>query len=122
MIVVVTNNKESVIYNGEIFRHNDTFEADDIIAQSLIERGYVKEVTYQEPAEEGEVQEESIEADSLQDLTYQELKRLAAQKGLDASGKKDELIARISAAEAGGESEEAEEEPASDLPNTSMPE
>ena len=119
MKVIVTNKEESVIYNGEIFKDGDVFDAEDIIAKSLIERGYVKEVTEAAPAGGEDVQEGIGVPDDLNELSYPELKKLAAKLGLDATGKKDELIARINSA---GEEVEAVEEASDELPNTSMPE
>lgn len=127
MKVIVISKNESVIYDGKIFKLNDTFEADDAIAASLIERGYVAEAIAPVPVE-GEVEDpapsvtdEADEADSieesdgLEEASYTELKKLAASMGLPSNGKRVELIARIRAA---GETEDTEAE----LPNTAMPE
>ena len=116
MKVIVTNKNESVIYNGVIYKHEDAFEADDAIAKSLIERGYVKEVTTE--ADEAEVKTGYLDKAQLEEMPYPELKRLAAQLGLDATGKKADLIERICGEEVGVEDEaiaeteadEAEEE------------
>ena len=122
MKVTVTNEKESVIYNGVIYRNGDSFEVEDAIGESLMDRGYVSSA---ESVEEADLQTGYLDERQLQAMPYPELKRLAAQKGVDATGKKDELIARIRAAENAPEEveeEEAEAESADDLPNTDMPE
>ena len=123
MKVIVINKNESVIYNSKIYREDDTFEADDVVAKSLIERGYVKEVTSPDAEAEAEVQTGYLDKSQLEDMSYSSLKRLAAQMGLDATGKKPDLIARISAEEVtvGEETEAEAEETDGDLPNTAMP-
>lgn len=117
--------KESVIYNKKIYGKDDSFEINDNIGKSLIERGYVKEVD----AEEKDVLTGEVDNSQLNELSYQELKALASQNGLSAKGTKDELIARIrESAEAIPEATEPKEEEiadddiSGDLPNTSMPE
>ena len=129
MNVTVIKEQESVIYNGVIYYHGDSFEVDEAIGESLMERGYVA-ITAAAPADEApvedteeaveELQEAVVEADELEGMSYSELKRIAAQKGLSAIGKKDELIARIREAEM--PVEEAEESDCEELPNTAMPE
>lgn len=119
MNVTVTNKNESVIYNGKIYSHGDSFDVDDLIGKSLAERGYVS------------CTEQMEETDALAEMTYAELKKLAAEMGVSASGKKEDLIARIRAAEEAAPeaaddlddaAPEADNEEAGDLPNTSMPE
>ncbi len=124
--MLVTVIKDSVIYNGVIHANGKSFEADEKIAKSLIERGYVK------PADtegEADLQTGYLDESQLEEMSYPDLKSLAAQMGLDSKGTKKELIKRICATkvEAEGEAvieEDAapEEESAGDLPNTSMPE
>lgn len=123
MKVTVTKENESVIYNGKIYSHGESFDVADVIGQSLMDRGYVSST---EQVEEADLQTGYLDENQLQEMSYSDLKRLAAQMGVDATGKKDELIARISSVEVGFEPEEAEdaeeEESADELPNTNMPE
>ena len=125
MKVIVINKNESVICGGKIFRENDTFEVDDVVAKSLIERGYVKEVTNTDTEDEAELKTGYLDKNELEEMSYSELRRLAAQMGLDATGKKTDLIERISGEEVTvGDETEAEdeaEEADGDLPNTAMP-
>lgn len=118
MIVTVINKSESVIYDGKIYGYAETFEIDSIIGKSLIERGYVatadKEESQEIPSMENVITEQNETAD-LNDLSYSELKRIAAEKGLSATGKKTDLIDRILSAENA-------EGTTDDLPDTSMPE
>lgn len=111
MIVTVIKQSESVIYNGKIYSCGQSFDVDDLIGKSLMERGYVS-VNGESPVTEEETKKESC----LQEVPYTELKKLAASLGLPANGKKEELIERISAVE--NESESGTDE----LPNTDMPE
>lgn len=131
MKVIVIKKSESIIYNGEIYKYDDTFEVDDAIGKSLIERGYVNEVTYPEPLPEAEAEAEAeivegyLDTKDLEGMTYAELKHLAAEMGLDATGKKADLISRISGEAVNVEAEavlEEEAEEADELPNTNMPE
>ena len=62
MKVTVIKKQESVIYNGKIYRYNDSFEADEAIGKSLMERGYVA-ITAAAPADEMPV-EEAEDSDS----------------------------------------------------------
>lgn len=125
MNVIVINKKESVICQGKIRKYGEEFEVDNIIAQSLIERGYVKEFTKIDEEDEAEVMTGYLDTVQLNELSYPELKKLAADMGLDTKGKKEEIIARITAeaVEAVPAEEEAiaEEESSGDLPNTAMP-
>ena len=126
MKVTVTKENESVIYNGTIYSHGQSFDVDDAIGKSLMERGYVSDAS-SDAASGGNL---------LETLSYPELKKLAAEKGVAATGKKEDLIARILAAEAEDEYEADEEQDAAEdeepkaaedeseadeLPNTSMP-
>lgn len=129
MIVKVIKENESVIYNSTIYKYNESFEADDAIAASLIERGYVEAISApavpveeDTVADEAELIEGTLDENALEGMTYAELKHLAAEMGLDATGKKADLIERISAQEVTVEKEAiVEEESAGDLPNTDMP-
>lgn len=118
----VTVIKNSVIYKGEIYGIGGSFDADELIGKSLIERGYVKET------DGAEVIEGTLDEAQLQEMSVKDLKRLAGDMGLDTSGKKDELIARICNEKVNVEVEEDEivdeggNEAADDLPDTSMPE
>ena len=121
----VTVIKESVIYNGKIYKEGDCFTADDSVAKSLAERGYVAEVGAAEPNQEATVFEAEMvnEEIRLEDMSYSELKRVAAQKGISAKGSKSELIARIAQNNvADFEDGISGEATSDDLPNTSMPE
>ena len=122
MKVTVIKNDESVIYGGNIYKCGESFEVDDLIGKSLMERGYV--------AAEGESQTESGHLDEaqLRAMPYPSLKRLAADMGVSAVGDKETLIARICAVEvdceapSDDEEEFEDEEPSDELPNTDMPE
>lgn len=137
----VINNQESVIYKDQIYKFGDEFEIDEVIGKSLVERGYIAVMTdnaelfnedevMEVPADEveekdlfAEVEEESKEAQEgieireVESMSYPELKAYASVLGLSASGKKDELIARINEHLEGLDEAEADE-----LPNTDMPE
>ena len=121
MKVTVINNSESVIYNGKIYGYEQSFDVDETIGKSLIDRGYVAETSSHNEVKPVEEQDEEVidtaESNDLEDMSYQELKRMASQLGLDATGKKDELIARINAYN----STEEYICDDGDLPNTSMP-
>ena len=123
MKVTVTHKTESVIYNGIIYRNGESFDVEDVIGKSLMDRGYVSSTA---PVEEAEMQTGYLDENQVNGLSYPDLKRLAAQMGLDATGKKEELVARICAEEVGIEDDAAveaeEDEAADDLPNTDMPE
>lgn len=126
MKVTVIKENESVIYNGEIYRHGESFEVEELIGKSLIDRGYVS-ADFPVEEEEAEMQEEEVDSEDLDKMSYPDLKSLAAQLGLDAKGRKDELIERIRAhaaerpEETAADLDEAEEA-ADELPNTDMPE
>ena len=125
MKVTVIKDKESVIYNGKIYGKGDSFDADDLIAKSLIERGYVSASSSEEEGE-AVVHTGTLDESQIKEMSYPELKKLAAEMGLDASGKKDELIARICATEIGVEADAVVdpegEESSDEMPNTDMPE
>lgn len=113
MNVTVTKKNESVIYNGKIYSHGQSFEVDELIGKSLMERGYVSEAAQEPPAGEN----------PLEGLSYAQLKKLAAERGVAATGKREELIARIAEAENdAAEEQDDTEEATDDLPNTDMPE
>lgn len=129
MKVTVIKVDESVIYNGVIYKHGQSFEAAEAVGKSLIERGYVSPEG--EPEAKGKLDKAQLEA-----MPYSSLKRLAADMGVSAVGNKETLIARLCAVEVGcepqNEVDEApeedtpvvdfpEEEPGDDLPNTNMP-
>lgn len=130
MKVIVTKSDESVIYGGNVYVCGQSFDVADAIGESLAKRGYV------EIMDEAKMQTGYLDADQLNEMSYPDLKRLAAQMGVDASGKKDELIAKICAVEVEVESDASQEaafEPQSEdgaevdstpteLPNTDMPE
>lgn len=124
MNVTVTKKNESVIYNGKIYSHGQSFDVDDVIGKSLMERGYVSSA---EVKDEEELQDAVADSDDLDKMSYPDLKSLAAQLGLDAKGRKDELIERIRAhAEAAPEEhddlDDSAPEESDELPNTDMPE
>lgn len=125
MKVTVTHPTESVIYNGVIHKFGQTFDVEDSIGKSLMDRGYV--------SAEGDAQMEAhLDRAQLMAMSYPALKRLAAEMGVSAVGNKETLIDRICAetvycepqneVEAGPAEGEALEDTADDLPNTSMPE
>ena len=126
----VINNQESVIYKNNIHRFGDEFEVDEVIGKSLIERGYIAAMTdnaelFSEdevvdvPADEVDEAELDIEIrdENVESMSYPELKAYASALGISASGKKNELIARIKEHLEGLEEAEVDE-----FPNTDMPE
>lgn len=119
MKVTVIKDNESVIYGGKIYTFGQSFEADDAICKSLIARGYVAS---NEEMDEADVQTGCLDESQLQEMSYSELKSLAAQLGVDAKGKKEELIERIRSEKVAVEPEAIVEEADGDLPNTGMPE
>ena len=119
----VTVIKDSVIYKGIIYKVNDTFDADDAIAISLEKRGYVTpaiEVVNIETVDDEVPSTGHLDTEDLENMTYQDLKKLASELGVSADGKKADLIERISAVEVEVPSDAVVEE--EELPNTSMPE
>ena len=130
MKAVVIKQDESVIYKGNIYGYGDSFEVDDSIGKSLIERGYIQGET--EKADLFEEEEVCDVKAELEEMSYQDLKAYASELGVSAKGKREELEERIlkalaenieDASEELADFEEAEEEEAdSELPNTSMPE
>ena len=120
MIVTVIKKNESVIYGGKIYTSGQSFEVDESIGKSLIERGFVALAS---PPSSPKTEENDGDSSDLHEKSYAELKKLAGQMGISANGKKDELIARIESAREEVEAEAGEEEDFSDdLPNTDMPE
>lgn len=126
--IKVINDKESVIYRNQIYIFGDEFEIEDTdVAMSLMERGYVEAVT-DSPELYPEVETASVEAEgSLEEMSYQDLKKMASEMGIDASGKKNELIERIRNHVANSTIDETTddedpEEIVDEAPITSMPE
>lgn len=108
MKVTVVKQNESVIYNGQIFKHGDEIEMDDVIAKSLTERGYVaptaSDVEAVEIAADGQDSPQSGETTESGSKSRKTTSRARAKK----TEVTDEEIE---------ESEESDE-----LPNTDMPE
>lgn len=127
--------KDSVIYQGQIYKTNKSFDLDDVLAKELIKNGIVvsysnkKEEVVAESASEDSPEEQkevktvtvTFDKESLEEMKYQELKKLASDMGLDASGKKEELVERIANELVEVDTDEVAEDE-EDLPNTSMPE
>lgn len=119
--------KDSIIYHGNIYKTGTSFEIDDAIAKELIQNGNVVakgNETAEEVAEQTTV-EGTISKEQLESMKYQELKKLASDLGINASGTKEELIDRIANEPVEAEPEaiiEDDEEESEELPNTSMPE
>lgn len=124
--------KDSVIYEGGIYQIDETFDIDDVVGTGLIKSGYVvaegdnapdgvAEVDSGVPEEDSQEEQMTgtLSAEDLQGMSYQGLKKLAADLGVGASGTKEELIDKISKVEITVDADDAEEE---DAPNTSMPE
>lgn len=121
MKVRVINKKESVIYKCEVHRFGDEFEMDSAIAKNLIEREFIEVVD-----EEAEVLTGHLDKEQLAGMPYKEVQKLAKDIGVDASGKKEEIIERIIAQEVElpfsdivDEGDEVEE--GIEVPNTNMP-
>ena len=123
---------ESVVYNGSIYKKNDIMNVDDAVGASLVKRGVITafEETEEESVEEF-IEEKSVETvngkwdkEDLKTWKVAELKELATELGIDATGKKEELIEKICAdkAEIPVDAIITEEEAIEELPNTSMPE
>lgn len=127
--------KDSVIYQGQIYKTNTSFDLDDVLAKELIKNGIAvsysnkKEEVVAESASEDSPEEQkevktvtvTFDKESLEEMKYQELKKLASDMGLDASGKKEELVERIANELVEVDTDEVAEDE-EDLPNTSMPE
>ena len=123
--------KDSVIYDGKIYKLDDTFKLDDIIATELIKNGNVvafqeAEIIEPDNAEDSQVEQDvltgTLDAEDLKSMKKDDLVRLAQQMGLDTKGTKDELIERISNVEVEVDEEEEDDvEETDELPNTSMP-
>lgn len=124
MLIEIIKENESVIYQGSIFKKGDVLKMDDAVAASLMKRGYVAAVKAETIAVEPDAEETAeenqiaghLDREQLEEMTYQELKKLAADMGLDANGKKAELIERIVAETVYVDAEDCE------MPDTSMPE
>lgn len=125
MKVTVTHHKESVIYNGVIHKFGQTFDVEESIGKSLMERGYV--------SAEGDAQMEGhLDKAQLMAMPYSSLKRLAADMGVSAVGNKETLIDRICASTVYYEPQNEVEDDSvesdalgdhdDELPNTAMPE
>lgn len=126
----VTVIRDSVIHAQQIYKVGDSFELDDDVAISLMDRGYVSII-----GDEGtvEVLEEKgvttmnvpFERADLELMEYRELVTLANELGLKVGRKKkDEVIERILEFRADEEVEEIahdEESETDELPNTDMP-
>lgn len=131
---------EAVIYKRKIMAIGDTFDADDTIAESLIERKVVEPaepVPFEEPTDEEPVEEEAVgeeptdeepvetvkakwDKDDLMEWDYAEIKKLASDLGIKAVGKKEELIEKICEVEVEIPLDEIMTE--DELPATGMPE
>ena len=145
MFVKVIHEKESVIYKEGIYKKDDVFEVDEVIAESLIERGYVVptevseaeviDVEYEEVEEEVETVKGKWDKEDLKTWKVAELKELAEELGIEATGKKEELIEKICEVEVEIPSDEiiteeefeeiqeaSEEETDGEGPDTGMPE
>lgn len=76
----------------------DTFVDDGLTYQvtKIVDVGYESRLVENAPklAPKVEVVEEAVEEDYLS-LPYAQLKKLCADRGLDATGKKSDLIARL---------------------------
>lgn len=128
----VTVIKDSVIYEQKIYKKDESFELDNEVAISLLERGYVQIEGGEEVAEalkEAGVDTISVpfQREELEAMEYKEVVALAKDLGLNAGGKKAEIIERIlefhADEEAGDDEELADGESESDeLPQTDMPE
>lgn len=101
MKVIVINKHESVMYGGEIYKEGDTFEVSDAVGESLIKRGYVSLFGGEiDPEDEGKAEMKGkLDKEDLQTYKYAELKKLAAELGVGASGTKEELIEKICSVE-----------------------
>lgn len=109
--------KDSVIKNGEIIPCGNTIELDEENAHRLIKMGIVEAVdkVHDEAlAEEAESLTGYLDAEQLEDMKVEDLRKLAKDMGLDSTGKKAELIERITAEEVQVDVEDDE------MPNTGM--
>ena len=117
--------KDSVIHGQKIYKTDETFELNDDVAISLLERGYVEieggEEVAKALAEKGiETLNVPFEREQLEAMDYKELAQLAKDLGVKVSRKKDELVERI--LEFHADEEVAGETESDELPNTEMPE
>ena len=126
MKVNVTVIKDSVIYDQKIYKKGESFDLDEKMAISLMEREYVYITGDEKVAEvlaENGVDTISIpfERAELELMEHKEIVQLAKDLGLKASGKKAEIIERI--LEFHAEEEFADDEAEdTEMPNTDMPE
>lgn len=90
---------------------------DEFVLNDLLKAGYVEaleevntqtsteteaetaepDTDHAEPDKEGEILEGTLDTEELKEMHYNDLKKLAKEMGLDASGTKDELVERIAA-------------------------
>ena len=120
----VTVVKDSVIYNQTIYKKDESFECDDAIAISLLEREYVSieggEEVAQALTDAGiETLTVPFERAELELLDRAELVQLAKDLGVKANGKSEEIIERILEVHV---DEEEDSESTDDMPATGMPE
>ena len=75
----------------------DTFEDGGVMHKVLkvVGENYESEVIGGSLIKPIEVKETVVEKEDYESLPYAQLKKLCADRGLDASGKKSELIARL---------------------------
>lgn len=83
---------------------------DEYILNDLLKAGYVEPAEVMEESEEGETELLTgyLDKAQLEEMHAADLKKLAKQLGLSDSGKKAELIERITAKEVSVEKEESE--------------
>ena len=93
MMKGIVKEGKSVIYKDKIYRENDHIEIDDAVGASLVKRGCIIEYS------EAEMVKGKWDKEDLKTWKVAELKELAAELGIDATGKKEELIERICAVE-----------------------
>lgn len=122
----VTVIKDSVIYQQTIYKEGQSFDCDDAIATSLLERGYVSvkggEETAKALADAGiETLDVPFNREQLEEMDRTELIALAKDLGLKASGKNSEIIERIVEFHEIEEIENNDEE-LGEMPDTGMPE
>lgn len=124
--------KDSVIYKGKIYKLDDEFELKDVLAQSLMESGYVtafNEGEFTDIEDDSQEEQETIEGnlsiEQLQEMKYSDLKKLASDLKVGATGTKEELIEKIASVnvevEAPYDDEIIEEDEDGELPQTGMP-
>ena len=123
--------KDSIIHDGNIYPTGAVFELDDVIANGLIQNGNVvafSDIINLEVAEDSQEEHEGksahISKETLNEMSYQALKKLAADMGVGANGTKEELIEKIFNVEIEVEDEAIVDEMPADEegPATGMPE